>query len=52
MTGVRRGKRAIVVVLGSDKELDAKGRALRKSSLVRDEAAKRLLEDALGALVW
>ena len=52
MTGSRKGKRAIVVVLGSDKELDAKGRTLRKSAAVRDDTAKRLLEDALGALVW
>ena len=52
MTGSRKGKRAIVVVLGSDKELDAKGRTLRRSAAVRDETAKRLLEDALGALVW
>ena len=52
MTGSRKGKRAIVVVLGSDKELDAKGRVLKKSAAVRDETAKRLLEDALGTLVW
>ena len=52
MTGVRKGKRAIVVVLGSDKELDARGRTLKKSGAVRDETARRLLDDALGALVW
>ena len=52
MTGSRKGKRAIVVVLGSDRELDVKGRVLKKSAAVRDETAKRLLEDALGALVW
>ena len=52
MTGCRRGTRAIVVVLGSDRELDSKGRTLKKSAAVRDETAKRLLEDALGALVW
>jgi len=52
MTGSRRGKRAIVVVLGSDKELDSKGRMLKKSAAVRDETARRLLDDALGTLVW
>ena len=52
LTGVREGKRAIVVVLGSDAMLDAKGRTLRKSSDVRDDNARRLLSDALGSLVW
>ena len=52
LTGVRKGKRAIVVVLGSDSELDKRGRVVRKSSVVRDEAARRLLQDALGALAW
>ena len=52
LTGSRQGKRAIVVVLGSDGELDKKGRVVRKSSEVRDESARRLLSDALGALVW
>ena len=40
LTGSRRGKRAIVVVLGSS------------SSKERDEHARRLLSDALGALAW
>ena len=40
LTGKRKGKRAIVVVLGSS------------SSDVREEQARRLLEDALGSLVW
>ena len=40
LTGKRKGRRAIVVVLGSS------------SSDERDEHARRLLEDALGALVW
>lgn len=40
LTGKRAGKRAVVVVLGS------------MSSSLRDEHARRLLEDALGALVW
>ena len=52
ITGSRGGKRAIVVVLGSGNELDAKGRTLKKSSVVRDENARRLLSDALGSLVW
>ena len=52
MTGSRKGRRAIVVVLGSDKELDSKGRTLKKSAAVRDETARRLLDDALGAMVW
>ena len=52
LTGSRKGKRAIVVVLGSDSELDKKGRVVRKSSEVRDANARRLLVDALGALVW
>ena len=40
LTGSRKGKRAVVVVLGSS------------SSKERDEAARRLMSDALGALVW
>lgn len=40
LTGQRKGKRAIVVVLGS------------ANSKTRDETAKRLLEDALDALAW
>lgn len=40
LTGTRSGKRAVVVVLGS------------VSSNIRDENARRLLEDTLGALVW
>lgn len=40
LTGQRRGKRAIVVVLGSS------------SSKERDENARRLIEDALGTLAW
>ena len=40
LTGSRKGKRAIVVVLGSD------------GAKVRDENARRLLADALGALAW
>lgn len=40
LTGVRCGKRAVVVVLGS------------ASSAIRDEHARRLLADALGSLVW
>ena len=40
LTGTRKGKRAIVVVLGS------------ASSDIREEHASRLLSDALGALVW
>ena len=52
LTGSRAGKRAVVVVLGCDSMLDAKGRVLRKSSDVRDDNARRLLVDALGSLVW
>ena len=40
LTGKRNGKRAIVVVLGS------------KGSDVREENARRLMQDALGALAW
>ena len=40
LTGSRKGKRAIVVVLGSS------------SSKERDENARRLLSDALGSLAW
>ena len=40
LTGTRKGRRAIVVVLGS------------ASSKERDENARRLLEDALGTLAW
>jgi len=40
LTGKRKGKRAIVIVLGSS------------SSGERDENAARLLEDALGAIAW
>ena len=40
LSGTRKGKRANVVVLGSS------------SSKERDENARRLLMDALGALVW
>ena len=40
LTGKRKGKRAIVIVLGSS------------TSNERDENAARLLEDALGAIVW
>jgi len=40
LTGTRKGKRAIVIVLGSS------------TSNERDENAARLLEDALGAISW
>ena len=40
LTGRRKGRRAIVIVLGSS------------SSNERDENAARLLEDALGAITW
>ena len=40
LTGKRKGKRAIVVVLGST------------SSKERDEQARRLMSDALGSLAW
>ena len=40
LTGTRRGKRAIVVVLGSS------------SASERDDNARRLMEDALSALAW
>ena len=40
LTGSRKGKRAIVVVLGS------------ASSKERDDHARRLLSDALGSMVW
>ena len=40
LTGKRKGKRAIVVVLGSS------------SSKVRDEQVRHLMNDALGSLAW
>ena len=40
LTGTRKGRRAVVVVLGS------------MSASLRDEHARRLLIDALGAMVW
>ena len=40
LTGARKGKRAIVVVLGS------------ASSKERDDHARRLLVDALGSMAW
>ena len=40
LTGKRKGKRVIVVVLGSS------------SSKERDETARRLMSDALGSLAW
>ena len=40
LTGKRKGKRAVVIVLGSS------------SSNERDENAARLMEDALGAIAW
>ena len=40
LTGTRKGKRAIVVVLGSS------------SAKVRDAQAQRLMNDALGSLAW
>jgi D-alanyl-D-alanine carboxypeptidase len=40
LTGKRRGKRAIVIVLGS------------ASAKERDAAARRLMTDALDALSW
>jgi D-alanyl-D-alanine carboxypeptidase (penicillin-binding protein 5/6) len=40
LTGTRKGKRAIVIVLGSS------------TSNERDDNAARLLEDALGAIAW
>lgn len=40
LTGTRNGKRAIVVVTGSS------------TAVERDKAAGRMLQDALGALVW
>ena len=53
MTGVRNGKRVIVVVLGSDGGISEFGKTkgkFVKSSIVRDENARRLLIDALGAV--
>ena len=50
MTASRNGKRVIVVVLGSDRQLDGKGKQVAKGSRVRDENAKRLVIDALGTV--
>jgi len=52
MTGRKGGKRVVVVVLGSGPEKDAKGRIVKQSAKVRDENARRLLEDALGSVAW
>lgn len=52
LTGTRKGKRVIVVVLGSDSQLDAKGRVVKGGSEIRDEHARRLLVDALDAQAW
>lgn len=52
VTGKRGGKRVIVVVLGSDSELDGKGRITKGGSEIRDEHARRLLIDALEAQAW
>ena len=52
LTGQRKGKRVIVVILGSDAEKDAKNRIVNGSAAVRDREARRLLEDALGSLDW
>ena len=52
LTGKRNGRRVIVAVLGSDSQLDAKGRVLKTSSKVRDENARRILTDALESTAW
>lgn len=52
VTGTRKGKRVIAVVLGSDSVLDSKGRVVKKSADVRDEHARRLIVDALDAQSW
>ena len=52
MTGTRNGKRVIAVVLGSDSQLDAKGRVVKGGSEIRDEHARRLIVDALDAQGW
>ena len=52
LTGKRNGHRVIVAVLGSDNQLDSKGRVLKISSKVRDEYARKILEDALDSTKW
>ena len=52
ITGTRNGKRVIAVVLGSDSQLDAKGRVVKGGSEIRDEHARRLIVDALDAQGW
>jgi len=52
LTGKRNGQRVVVAVLGSDNQLDTKGRVLKKSSTVRDEHARKLLLDALESKAW
>ena len=52
LTGKRNGHRVIVAVLGSDNQLDSKGRVLKTSSKVRDEYARKILEDALDSTKW
>ena len=52
LTGSRNGHRVIVAVLGSDNELDARGRVLKMSSKVRDEHARKILLDALESTKW
>lgn len=52
LTGKRNGRRVIVVVLGSDNQLDIKGRVLKTCSKVRDENARRIMLDALESAAW
>lgn len=52
LTGTRKGKRVIAVVLGCDSQLDAKGRVQKRSAEVRDDNARRLIVDALDAQSW
>jgi len=52
LTGKRNGRRVIVAVLGSDNQLDSKGRILKMSSKVRDEYARKILLDALESTKW
>lgn len=52
LTGRRGISRAVVVVLGSGPLKNKAGKVVKRASDVRDENASRLLQDALGALVW
>lgn len=52
LAGRRKASHAVVVVLGSGPIVNRAGKAIKRSSDVRDENASRLMQDALGSLSW